>query len=220
MPERRVLGIDSNYDGIIGPIFEHRQMYVYPQIQKNGFGLKKLQVSLARRQYVAQEAPNPSVKYITGVGHGAYSAYRGDQGELIFYINPATLVRNYGPEEVTGKIVHFVSCGTARNLGVDFVQNGCLAYFGYDDDYAWYPTWCHAFFECDSEIDRAFAENKTAAEVYQRVKQLHHIWIDRLRVIATLESDNALGTLKRNLRRLRSPISGGPMWGRPDAKLT
>ena len=44
--------------------------------------------------------------------------------------------------------------------------------FGYDEDFVFVPADQDVFFECDSEIDRAFADGLSAAEVYDRVKAL------------------------------------------------
>ena len=68
--------------------------------------------------------------------------------------------------------MHFSSCETAANLGPDFVKNGCLAFFGYDEDFVFTMADRDIFFECDSEIDLAFADGLTAAEVYDRVGKL------------------------------------------------
>ena len=50
-----------------------------------------------------------------------------------------------------------------------YVQNGCLAYFGYNEDFIVLMHVSDAFFDCDSEIDRAFADGFTVEEVYDRV---------------------------------------------------
>ena len=53
------------------------------------------------------------------------------------------------------------------------VKHGCLAFFGYDVQFTFPTKTADVFFECDSEIDRAFAEGITAEEVYQRVQDLY-----------------------------------------------
>jgi hypothetical protein len=214
-----VLGIDSHCDSLIDPdpfmrpICQYRARHVYGWFGDNGFGVYELCGPDAIRNSVKQQACKPEVKYLTGVGHGVYSAYRGYLGETVFEVD------NYKEKEVKGKIAHFVSCGTAHKLGVNFVKHGCSAYFGYDCDYTWHNVCPDAFFECDSEIDKAFAENHTAGEVYKRVKRLHEQWMARLRGMLTLAGDNAAAMLERNLKRLRCPSSGGPDWGSEDAKL-
>jgi len=162
-----VLGIDSNYEPVTLAAFQYREKYVYPYLQAKGFTVKKFQGPLARRHYVAPEARKPEVEYLTGVGHGSYNLYTGDHGDVIWQVG------NYHPDEVKGKIVHLLSCQTARDLGTDFVRNGCRAYFGYDENFTFYMAEKDTFFECDSEIDKAFGDGLTAAQVYDRVKKLY-----------------------------------------------
>src|SRR5207249_2313497 len=114
----------------------------------------------------APKAQQPGVAYLTGVGHGFPASYTGH------YYDPIFPVGNYSAAEARGKIAHFLSCETARDLGPDFVKNGCLAYFGYDEDFVFTTAEQEVFFECDSAIDRAFAEGSNAAQVYDRVKAL------------------------------------------------
>ena len=148
-----------------------------------------------------------------GVGHGSPTTFTGHFYDVVFEVG------NYSAAEASGKIVHFLSCETAADLGPDFVRNGCLAFFGYDEDFVFTVADQDAFFECDSEIDRAFADGLTAAEVYDRVEKLFAKRVANFRAqgkyteAATLESD---------LDCLRCPSSppGGTAWGSEQAKLT
>ena len=161
-----VLGIDSNFEPATLAAYNYREKYVYPHLASKGYSIDKCQGPMAKRIYVAPKAQQPGVVYITGVGHGSYNTYTGH------YYDPIFQVGNYSAAEAKGKIVHFLSCETGRDLGPDFVKNGCLAYFGYDEDFVFTKADQDVFFECDSEIDRAFADGLTAAQVYDRVKSL------------------------------------------------
>ena len=147
-----MVAVDSNYEPVTEAAFRYREREVYPHLVTKGWKLSKWQGPLARRYYVAPEVKKPEVEYITGVGHGAYDLYTGHFGDPIFQVG------NYQPEEATGKIVHFLSCQTGRRLGPDFVAHGCRAYFGYDENFTFHFEEAEIFFECDSEIDLAFAE--------------------------------------------------------------
>jgi hypothetical protein len=205
-----VLGIDSNYEPVTKAAFDYRETHVYPYLKAKGFQITKLQGPLARRYYVAPEARMREVVYLTGVGHGSYNLYTGDHGDVIFKVG------SYQPEEARGKIVHFLSCETARDLGPDFVRNGCRAYFGYDENFSF--TWADAniFFECDSEIDRAFGNRLSAAQVYIQVKKLFDTRIAELRAAGKVYP---AATLEFDRDHLRCPSSGGSNWGNPTAKL-
>lgn len=206
-----VLGIDSNEEPVALAGFQYREKYVYPYLQAQGFAVKKFQCPLARRFYLAPEARKPEVEYLTGVGHGSYNLYTGDHGDVIWQVG------NYHPDEVKGKIVHLLSCQTARELGPDFVRNGCRAYFGYDENFTFYMADKDTFFECDSEIGKAFGDGVSTAQVYDRVKKLYDQRIADLRAAGKLY---VAATLEFDRDHLRCPSSGGANWGDPKAKLS
>ena len=164
---RVVLAIDSSYDYITTAAFKYRQIHVYPYLEEKGFHIERCQGKLARRHYVASAARKPNVKYITGVGHGSEDTFTGDQGTPVFRVG------NYHQEESDGKIIHFLSCKTAVELGFNLVENGCRSFFGYDDNFTINPETPDIFFECDSEIDLAFADTNNAEEVYNRTQQIY-----------------------------------------------
>lgn len=218
-----VLAIDSNYDDITAAAFNYRQLHVYPYIREKGFNIERCQGKLARRHYVASAARKQNVKYITGVGHGSEDTFTGDQGIPIFSIG------NYNLEESDGKIIHFLSCKTALQLGSDLVQHGCRAFFGYDVDFTVILETPDIFFECDSEIDRAFADANNAEEVYNCTKQIYENRIKEYsdKWIEALLSDNEREAqqskyiwkwIEVNLNHLCCP-SINERWGDSQAKL-
>lgn len=71
------------------------------------------------------------------------------------------------------------------------------------------------FFQCDSEIDRAFADGVSAADVYNRVVALFNQNIAALRAQG---SDYKAATMEYDRDHLRSPTSGA-QWGDPNSKL-
>ncbi len=208
----KFLGIDSNFEPATLAAFQYREKHVYPYIAAKGYSVEKFQGPLAKRFYVAPKAQQSGVVYLTGVGHGSSTTYTGH------YYDPIFQVGNYSAAEANGKIVHFLSCETARDLGPDFVKNGCLAYFGYDEDFVFTTADQDVFFECDSEIDRACAEGLTAAQVYDRVKALFGQRVADLRAQG---KQTAAATLESDLDILRCPsFPPGPnAWGDPNAKL-
>lgn len=207
-----VLGIDSNYEPATQAAFQYREKHVYPYIAKQGYAIDGRQGAMARRVHVAPTARKPGVAYLSGVGHGSSTTYTGH-----FY-DPVFEVGNYSAVEVRGKIAHFLSCETARDLGPDFVSNGCLAYFGYDEDFVFTTADQDVFFECDSEIDRAFADGLNAAQVYERVKKL---FAKRAADFRAQGKQTEAATLESDLDCLRCPASppAPNAWGDPNAQL-
>lgn len=207
-----VLGIDSNWEAATLAAYQYRERQIYPYIASKGYAVDKCQGPMAKRIYVAPKAQQPGVAYLTGVGHGSYTTYTGH------YYDPIFQVGNYSAAEAGGKIVHFLSCETARDLGPDFVKNGCRAYFGYDEDFVFVPAVQEVFFECDSEIDRAFADGLNAADVYDQVKAR---FVQRAADFRAQGKQTEAATLESDLDCLRCPSSppGPNAWGDPKAKL-
>src|SRR5437763_1682358 len=146
-----ILAVDANFEPITQAGFQYRQINVYPYLAAKGFTIQRCQGSLARKIYVAPATHQPNVVFITGIGHGSYNSFTGD------YYDPVLTVGNYSQEEAQGKIVHLLSCETARDLGPDLVSHGSKAYFGYDENFSFQMDDADMFFECDSEIDKGFA---------------------------------------------------------------
>ena len=73
------------------------------------------------------------------------------------------------------------------------------------------------FFECDSEIDKAFSEGLHATQVYDRVKRLFEQCIAYFQAVGKLWE---AATLWFNRDHLLCPSSGGPRWEDSRAKLT
>jgi hypothetical protein len=203
------LAVDSNYESVTAAACKFRNRHVYPALNRRGFVIEKLQGALARRYYIAPAAARPQIDYITGVGHGAYDTFTGHHGDPIFQVGA------YQRAEVAGKIVHLLSCQTARELGRDFVRHGCLAFFGYDENFTFHFDFADLFFECDAEIDLAFAEGLTAKKVDARVRALFERRIAELLAAGHVY---VAATLRFNLDHLRSPADGKG-WGSLRATL-
>ena len=159
----QILAIDSDHDCTTEITCNYRNEHVYPYLKSKGFGLIRCQGTSACREVVVSEVDRDDIVYITGAGHGSDTTYTGDCKLPIFEVG------NYHRVESDGKIVHFLSCHTAAELGPDFVEHGCRAYFGYQDYFKFHPDYPDIFLECDSEIDRAFADGLTAEEVHDHV---------------------------------------------------
>lgn len=207
-----VLAIDSNFEPVTEVPFNFRQKNVYPYFTKKGFDIVRCQGHMARRNDVAPQASKHNVVYLTGVGHGFQDQYTGE------FFDPIFSVGHYNPAESKDKIVHFFSCETASQLGPDFVAHGCRAYFGYSDNFTYPPNLAETFLECDSEIDRAFADALTAGQVFERVKALFLKHIEKLKSTGDNGDLFNASILEVDLGFLRAP-SLGPQYGDIEAKL-
>src|SRR5258708_29362458 len=130
----RVEGIDANWDDDTFPAYLYRKDKVYPYMEGEGFTIDIYQGCMAKRIYTAPKAKQLGVVYITGSGHGSSDTFAGYLNEPIFHVD------SYSADELKDKIVHFLSCETAINLGKDFVKNGCRAFFRYDVVFTYVPS--------------------------------------------------------------------------------
>jgi hypothetical protein len=203
------LAIDSNDATDTEAISSYLEANVYPYLQSKGFTMSPFFGPMARPEYVASAAMSQGVALLTGAGHGTYDSFTGFQGEPVFSVG------TYSPDEVRGKIAHFLSCENAKQLGPDFVKNGCLAYIGYDENFTFDSVFGDAFFNCDAEIIRGLANGLTAGDAVTQAKNLYAQTIADL--MAQGNAD-AAHRLQYNLLHLRSPLDG-PQWGSVDAKL-
>jgi hypothetical protein len=205
-----VLAVDSNYEPATNAGFLYREASVYPYLEKQGLRVVRCQGKMARRYIVEDEIKKSHISFLTGVGHGLDDVFTGDHEDPIFAVGV------YNPSEVKSKIVHFLSCQTAKALGPDFVVSGCLAYFGYDINFTFSLDEPNIFFECDSEIDYAIADRCAADEVYRRVYALMTKRIGELDAAGRTYTASILET---NRDHLCAP-SLHSRWGSITARLT
>jgi hypothetical protein len=158
----QVIGIDANHDSATRVVSRHRRKSVYPHFVAKGFAVKRFTGKRARRDLVKEAVKGAEVQYITGVGHGLYNSYLGHGDAPVFQVG------QYDAAECNAKIVHLLSCLTALALGPSMVANGSHAFFGYDEYFTFNDKTRDAMLDCDSEIDRGFADGLSAHEVYLR----------------------------------------------------
>jgi hypothetical protein len=207
-----ILALDSTSDSLTRRASEYREANVYPHFTALGHAVTRFTAipPPSLRPLVKAEATKAGLKYLTGVGHGDSNiAFTGNSMDEIFGVG------GYDPEEVRGKIVHFLSCGIGDTLGRDLVKNGCTAFFGYKENFALLDDVADIFFECDSEIDRAFAEGEDAQAVFDRVIGVFDRHIRELRA---QKKNYQASWLRFNRRSLCAP-SKDVAWGDPQAKL-
>jgi hypothetical protein len=203
------IAIDSSYAADIQAASSYREKYVYPVYQSKGFAMSPFFGPLARRGFVAPAAMAQGVSLLTGAGHGTYSSFIGFNFETIYAVD------GYSPQEVSGKIVHFLSCENAQQLGPNFVQNGCLAFIGYDENFTFDPDSPDSFFKCDAQIDDGLANGLKVGDAVAQAVDLFRQTIADLRAQGNARTASMLEV---NLSHLRSPLDGS-QWGDPDAVL-
>ena len=203
-----VLEIDSNTDAPTQFVSSFRIQKLYPAIAQSGLTVVARQGSLAMRAYVANDAAQSGVVFITASGHGLPNCFLG-QYDTIWQVG------QYAPAEVAGKIVHLLACNTALTLGPDMVRNGATAFFGYDAEFVFTDETVNTFCDCACEIDRALCEGLSARDAMARAETKFNSAIDAYK---SSGPSYAAAMLATNLAHLKSP-KDDPMWGDPNAKV-
>jgi hypothetical protein len=203
-----ILEIDSNTDTPTQYVSSFRIQKLYPTLAQSGLTVVGRQGSLASRAYVANDASQSGVVFITASGHGLANCFLG-QYDTIWQVG------EYTPAEVAGKVIHLLACNTALTLGPDMVRNGATAFFGYDAEFLFTDETVDTFCDCACEIDRALCEGVSANVAMGRAAAKFNA------AIMAYKSGGpsyAAAMLATNLAHLKSP-KDDPMWGDPNAKV-
>jgi len=78
----------------------------------------------------SQTVGGRNVALISGIGHGSDAEFVAYGGIEVLY---STQKKGVPRAEVAGKIVHLLSCSTAKGLDAAFISAGCLAFIGYQN---------------------------------------------------------------------------------------
>ncbi len=179
---------------------QYRIANVHPVFVARGFNVVSLEGASDTRANFATEAKKPFVDYISGVGHGAPNVYTG--------VDHILEVGIYDPLEVKGKVIHLLSCQTAKALGPDVVAKGAKAYAGYFenftivwDDPATRGNEEELFWKSDSTFDICMANGYT-------VEQAHNETIAAFNAaIASVPNTSAATWLTWDRNYFRTPVS-------------
>jgi hypothetical protein len=162
----KVLRIDRTSDVLTQEAFDYRSGFVYPKFLEKGFTLvPALPATIALRDSVSAQDRDPGIVFITAGCHGLPDQLLGNDDDNLFPKG------GYDPKEVAGRVVHFLACATALDLGSDLVDKGCRAFIGYDKVFVYEEAWAEVFFRCDAQIDLALAEGESVARAIELAKQ-------------------------------------------------
>ncbi|MFX1325518.1 MAG: hypothetical protein ACFE8N_11205 [Promethearchaeota archaeon] len=212
---KKILCIDTDYDDVVRSFLEGRKE-VYRYFETKGFEVIRIQGEEATRKTISEIALDEDVVYITGSGHGTEASFKGHKYRSIFKKRWSLLrAKGYLEDEVKNKIIHLLSCSSAKILGIDFVKNGCKAFFGYDKVVQLDPDYNQIYSTCDAEIDYAIADGCTAEEAFDRAVQFYK---DAIEVLDERNSEYISLSLKRNLECLKGPTISP--WGSRNATIS
>lgn len=218
-----MVSIDFRTDDTQTVACNWRKANVYPKIAEGGVVADPPNVLTgdgATPDALIDALNNPSVVYVTGVGHGAADAFPGPPSD------PALSTTTYDPPLVSGKIIHLVSCNTAALLGKALAApggGGAVAFFGYNGLFSWPENVSSEvldiFFGCDAQIDFALAGGKTAGEAYHMAIRAYQSAHEKLLADYPGAGAQLAAMLAANLSYLCGPQVGAGPYGFADAKL-
>ena len=196
-----ILFFDSDFDDVSKMVAEWRRQHLYPRIQ--GHSVKILKGNTANRAYLAKELIKKEITFFSGSGHGLFDEFQGSDGTA------ALKLGGYNAAEVSGKIIHLLSCYTAFELGADLVLSGCIGFFGYDVPFSFFPHLIADFMAPDAELDTALADGKSAEEAHTLIINTYDQKIDQLESAGDLISAADMAV---NRDHLCSPVKDS-RWG-------
>lgn len=158
---------ENTTDSITKSFANYRIANVHPVFLNKGFNVIVNQGTNDTRANFVAKAKKPLTVFLGGIGHGNYNRYTGHGGENILKVG------EYEASEVKDKVIHFLSCRTAAELGPDAIANGAKCYAGYDESFTF--VWddpntpvneVDLFKICDSTFDIHMANGATAQQAY------------------------------------------------------
>lgn len=185
----------------------YRKQHVHPAFAKAGFELIVLEGPSDVRDVFAAKAKSAFVTYISGVGHGGPGVYTGCHSSRILEVGA------YLPAEVAGKVIHVLSCQTAKQLGPDLVAKGAAAYAGYYENFIFTTAQQYAelFWRCDSTFDIGIAAGMTVASAHEATIAAYNL------AIASVPNTVAATYLTHDRNFLRSPVIDA-IYGKPQVR--
>lgn len=203
--------------------YQARKDTLYPYVTASIFN--KNQKSLIemddKRTKVKAALLSFGTGYVTANGHGQESYLMGcyKSGNQPPFEEVLATGR-YDPAEVRGKIIHLLACRCGDTnpggLGLDVVQNGAVAFFGYSGPFILSTTPMYrAYCSCDIEVDKALIDGKTCEEAYQAAIAAYNKFIAKCQKNGDYADAAALET---DRDRLVAP-SVDPGFGDKNARL-
>jgi hypothetical protein len=196
----RVLFCENTTDSVTTPAANYRIANVHPVFAAKGFEVISLEGANDVRSSFIPKAKESRVVYISGLGHGSYTVYTGHMFSHILEVGI------YDGTEVNGKVIHLLSCETAKTLGPDMVTHGAKASVGYTENFVFDWTNANLYWPCDSQFDISMANGKTVEQaVADTIAKFDA-------AIASVPGTGTAANLLNDRNLLRSPVSGAA-WG-------
>jgi len=198
---------ENTTDAVTRYAADYRVKNVHPVFKKRGFRVIVLQGVDDVRANFAPKAKSKRVVYISGIGHGSPTTYTGHLGDPIL---KACL---YDPSEVQKKVIHLLSCQTAKQLGPDIIKKDGKAYAGYFENFTFVYDEMELFWKCDSTFDIMMSNGATAEASHNATIAAYNA------AIASVPNTAAATWLTHDRNYFRSPVINA-IYGDKVAKIS
>ena len=192
---------ENTTDSVTSQATPYRFKHVHPAFKTRGFNNVVNQGVNDDRHHFVEAANANRVVYISGIGHGSPTTYTGHLG------SPILRVGGYIASEVKGKIIHLLSCQTAKTLGPDLVRNGARAYAGYYENFTFVYDQPETeiddmmlFWQSDSTFDIMMASGASAEDAHNATIAMYNA------CIAHVSGTAAATWLTHDRNYFRSPV--------------
>jgi hypothetical protein len=209
------LFVENTTDAVTKLAAEYRIAHVHPAFANRGFKVVALTGVDAVRTKFCVEAKHAFVRHIGGVGHGSPTVYTGHLGNHILEVG------GYDPAEVRGKVIHLLSCQTAKQLGSDVVTKESPVYSGYFENFTFVydnpqtpaVNEMTLFWQADSTFEIAMANGLSAQQAHNATIAAYNA------AIAQVPNTSAATWLLWNRNNFRSPVIS-PIYGEKSTTIS
>lgn len=165
------------------------------------FKIKDIKGKNVTRKNVVSFLKKQNPRLVFFYGHGSDDSVNGYGGEVLIKVNENDRL-------LKGKIIHSLTCNSAKTLGPKSVEKGAEAYIGYKDEFVFFwdkdmaahPTRdeiAKPFFDSANKTPISLLNGKTVEEAVRKTRLAYNYWIAYYRLHGELleASQNLIGLI-------------------------
>lgn len=154
-------------------------VHISDEARARGVELTELQRSQAEKGWVLEALRIDDPIFVTGFGHGNADIFTGNSESEIFHTARC--------EMLAARVTYLLSCKTAIRLGPSIIQNGGIAYGGYNVNWTWMTSdvtadpyeefYAEAYYKSSNEFPIALIQGDTLQQANDRSVAKYTEWI-------------------------------------------
>jgi len=154
--------------------------------RNSGFNVFDIRKERVNRKIIVAMLREKNPRLVLFNGHGSDETVTGHNDEILIKT----------PEDIgllTSRIVHSLSCSSAKKLGKDAVEKGTTSYIGYENDFIFFfdknkttqpleDKIASPIFEAATQIPLALIKGNNVSEAFVRSQKTYEKWINHYRL--------------------------------------